>query len=117
MTKRSASYGPICPNCSQRSSSVSDSRPLNEGSIRRRRRCNNCGTAWNTVEIPDGQFKALLGAMKNWVKETKPRGKGGIRSKYEVPPELVGEVARLKNKGIRMYEIAAMLQLKERKND
>lgn len=43
-------HGPECPECHQRSSSVIDSRPVKDGTHKRRRQCQ-CGNRFTTYEI------------------------------------------------------------------
>jgi transcriptional regulator NrdR family protein len=49
----------FCPNCGQ-NSSVIDCRIRKDGGVRRRRKCDECGHAWNTIEFSESEFERLL---------------------------------------------------------
>ncbi|MGX7706353.1 NrdR family transcriptional regulator [Methylobacterium sp. Gmos1] len=46
-----------CPGCSHPVSRVIDSRPI-EGTVRRRRKCQKCGTTWFTRECVERQISS-----------------------------------------------------------
>ena len=50
----------ICGACGSQTSSVMDSRPRDDGSIRRRRKCDDCGHRWSTVEVDLESYKTSL---------------------------------------------------------
>lgn len=50
---------PKCPKCGSYDSRTIDSRPGNDGTIRRRRVCDNCLQRYSTIEITDASFKAI----------------------------------------------------------
>lgn len=41
-----------CPLCRERMTQVKDSRPTEEGYIRRRRYCESCASSFSTIEVP-----------------------------------------------------------------
>lgn len=68
----------ICPSCGADDSTVKDSRPREDGCIRRRRKCQACGAGWTTLEVMaddvrlniDGSVMEALEEAKNALKET-----------------------------------------------
>lgn len=53
MTKyfaRGSSHMPTCPACFGTKGTTKDSRPTSDGTIRRRRACENCGHRFTTIE-------------------------------------------------------------------
>lgn len=50
----------ICAACGSQQSSVKDSRPRDDGCIRRRRACDDCGHKWTTVEVELSSYQASL---------------------------------------------------------
>lgn len=54
----------LCPLCNVLArTDVTDSRPREDGTMRRRRYCNECKGKFSTVEIPMDQYDALLPAV------------------------------------------------------
>jgi transcription repressor NrdR-like protein len=104
-----AKSGVMCPACESFSTMVNDSRQ-GKGFIRRRRVCAECGTRWNTVEIPEDQFLTLIKLPVHWAKKSKNNNPRFI-GKYIVPPEKQAEVLKLRNKGLNMTHIAELLGL------
>ena len=56
-TKKGGSI--ICPACGESGAVCLDSRPLDDGTIRRRRLCRTCSHRWMTVELPLDMLAAL----------------------------------------------------------
>ena len=51
----------LCPLCNTLArTDVTDSRPREDGTMRRRRYCNSCKGKFSTVEVPMEQWEALL---------------------------------------------------------
>ncbi len=50
----------ICSACGAQSSAVTDSRVRDDGCVRRRRKCEECGHKWTTVEVNLENFKTSL---------------------------------------------------------
>ncbi|WP_425463279.1 hypothetical protein [Methylobacterium terricola] len=48
----------ICRHCQWPEVRVIDSRSTAE-TVKRRRRCTDCGYTWNTYEVPEGDYDAL----------------------------------------------------------
>lgn len=48
-----------CPACHETTTSVKDSRPTEEGYVKRRRVCDNCRTRVTTLEVPIELFRAI----------------------------------------------------------
>ena len=75
-----------CPNCGFSESKVIDSRPTDNGSIRRRRECLSCKKRFTTYEIID--IVPVFVIKKNGSKEMFDRNKvltGLIKSCYKRP--------------------------------
>jgi len=75
-----------CPNCSFSESKVIDSRPTDNGSIRRRRECLSCKKRFTTYEIID--VVPVFVIKKNGSKEMFDRNKimtGLVKSCYKRP--------------------------------
>ena len=75
-----------CPNCSFSESKVIDSRPTENGSIRRRRECLSCKKRFTTYEIID--VVPVFVIKKNGSKEMFDRNKimaGLVKSCYKRP--------------------------------
>jgi len=52
-SKTSNPKGIICPKCECRHFITTHTEPLNDGRIRRRKRCRNCGRKVVTYEVPE----------------------------------------------------------------
>lgn len=48
-----------CPKCGSMQDSVVDSRPQEDGSIKRRRKCMACGDRFYTIEIQMEEYRLL----------------------------------------------------------
>ena len=75
-----------CPNCGFSESKVIDSRPTENGSIRRRRECLSCKKRFTTYEIIDAVPVFVI--KKNGTKEMFDRNKimaGLVKSCYKRP--------------------------------
>ena len=75
-----------CPNCGFSESKVIDSRPTENGSIRRRRECLSCKKRFTTYEIID--MIPVFVIKKNGTKEMFDRNKimaGLVKSCYKRP--------------------------------
>ncbi len=48
----------ICRQCGWPEVKVIDSRST-DWTVKRRRRCTDCGYVWNTYEVTEGEFEAL----------------------------------------------------------
>lgn len=75
-----------CPNCGFSESKVIDSRPTENGSIRRRRECLSCKKRFTTYEIID--VVPVFVVKKNGTKEMFDRNKimaGLVKSCYKRP--------------------------------
>lgn len=49
----------VCRHCRWPETRVVDSRSTDE-TVKRRRRCTDCGYAWNTYEVSEGDYDALV---------------------------------------------------------
>lgn len=49
-----------CSACGSQQSSVVDSRPRDDACTRRRRKCDDCGHRWSTVEVSLEDYQASL---------------------------------------------------------
>lgn len=75
-----------CPMCGYEDSMVVDSRPVDNGSIRRRRECKRCGKRYTTYEILDSL--PVMVVKKNGSREVFDRNKiitGLVKSCYKRP--------------------------------
>lgn len=75
-----------CPNCSFAESKVIDSRPTDNGSIRRRRECLSCHKRFTTYEIIEAL--PILVVKKDGTREVFDRNKvmtGLVKSCYKRP--------------------------------
>lgn len=55
-----------CPQCNSWNIACIDSRPLEDGHRRRRYKCQGCGFRWNTMEIPEKQYKDLQAVVSEY---------------------------------------------------
>lgn len=75
-----------CPMCGYEDSMVVDSRPVDNGSIRRRRECKRCGKRYTTYEILDSL--PVMVVKKDGSREVFDRNKiitGLVKSCYKRP--------------------------------
>ena len=109
-----------CPTCGHPDSKVIDSRPTEEGSIRRRRECLSCKRRFTTYEIFDAV--PIMVTKKNGTQEMFDKNKiysGVVKSCYKRPvtkeqiDALVADVEQeIKNSltdGISSSEIGVMV--------
>lgn len=61
--------GHTCPSCGSESG-VYDSRPRH-GTVQRRRRCNQCGERWNTLEVDVAEIEKLERSIKQLLRLRK----------------------------------------------
>lgn len=69
-----------CPLCGATNTLVVDSRPLEGGSLRKRRfECRDCKERFNTIEVTQGAYEELVAAGKepSGVEEEQPREEKG----------------------------------------
>ena len=63
----------ICPSCSSPNVRVIDTRPVDEGSaVRRRRCCRDCGHKWVTLELDADQLPPERRRLPRF-RKTEPR--------------------------------------------
>ena len=90
-----------CPNCGYEVSKVTDSRPTDDGSIRRRRECLGCHKRFTTYEIVD--FAPITVVKKDGSREYFDRNKiraGMIKACYKrpvTPEQIDDEVTEIEN--------------------
>jgi len=65
--------GICCPGCSSASTSVLESRAINNGSTKRRRKCNDCGTRFTTYEISHEAYTKAGLLSHNTPKQSRPQ--------------------------------------------
>ena len=117
-----------CPNCGFSESKVIDSRPTENGSIRRRRECLSCKKRFTTYEIIDAVPVFVI--KKNGSKEMFDRNKimtGLIKSCYKRPvtheqlnaliSEIETELQNSLTSEIHTTDIGVMVMEKLRKLD
>ena len=117
-----------CPNCGFSESKVIDSRPTDNGSIRRRRECLSCKKRFTTYEIIDAV--PVFVVKKNGTKEMFDRNKimaGLVKSCYKRPvtneqlsvliSEIESELQNSLTSEIHTTDIGVMVMEKLRKLD
>ena len=84
-----------CPYCGYQESKVVDSRPADEGSIRRRRECLRCERRFTTYET--GESLPMVGIKKDGSRQTFDRSKvlRGIQRSCEKRPVPVADMERM----------------------
>lgn len=51
-SKRYEDRNRICPKCGRKDNKVVDSRVYSDGYIHRKRVCADCGSSWQSIEVP-----------------------------------------------------------------
>ena len=84
-----------CPYCGYQESKVVDSRPADEGSIRRRRECLRCERRFTTYETVESL--PMVGIKKDGSRQTFDRSKvlRGIQRSCEKRPVPVADMERM----------------------
>lgn len=92
-----------CPQCFCVASRVKDTRTLESGIIQRRRRCVDCGTSYNTWELPPGAVSFVRYALtQRWEKRQTGPYKSMLRSRQI----LAARMRRWRSNGDTVKQIA-----------